>query len=144
MTEISNRADRSAVRRVDFPCRCPGDPPPHPGDSAQIATLLGYGDRGTIRQASRLGGIEAGFQMLILLGVRSWTLTLPDGKERPITAEEVALLDEGTVDFLVGELGDALDEKPIPKASGGRSPSGRRAKRSSIPTIPAQPRSMTA
>lgn len=142
MTDVTNRADRTAVRRVDFPCRCPGEP--HPGDSAQLVTLLGYGDRGSIRQATRLAGIEAGFQMLILLGVSSWTLTLPDGKERPVTAEEIALLDEGTVDFLVRELGPALDEKPIPKVSGGPSPNGRRARRSSIRKIPARPRSMTA
>ena len=138
---LTNRADRTSVRRVDFPCRCPGTP--HPGDSAQLVTLFGYGDRSTIWRASELGGINSGFKMAVLLGVVSWTLTLPDGKERPITAEEVDLLDEGTVDYFNEELAGAWRKEPLPKASGERSPSGKPAKPSRIRTIPAQPRSMT-
>jgi hypothetical protein len=123
---IVNRAERADTIRVELPCRCPGQP--HGSDSAQVVTLFGYGDRGDIRQAGRESGPEAFRQVMLARGVFSWTLTLPDGKPRPITLEEVRLLDEGTVDHLVLALDDAWEESPIPKGFGAPSRAGTRAK----------------
>ena len=131
---ISNRADPSQTKRVELPCRCPGTP--HASDSAQVVALFGYADRGVIRQAGRLGGVESFYQMMLLRGVISWTLTLPDGSARPVDEEEIGLLDEGTVIALVRGLDDAFAEEPVPKASSGRSRSGTRVNGTSTPTIP--------
>lgn len=137
---VSNRADREVTKRVDLPCRCPGIP--HSGDSAQVVTLLGYGDRGKCRQTARLSGIEAFYQHLLLVGVVSWTFTLADGRARPVNAEEIALLDEGTVMALVEGLDEALRDEPVPKAPRRRSPRGTRAITSTL-TPPAQTSSIT-
>lgn len=125
---IVNRADREDTTRVDLPCRCPGQS--HTLDSAQVVKLFGYGDRSDIRWAGEQGGQGAFFQLMLLRGVVSWTLTLEDGKARPVTAYEIALLDEGTVNALVEALDPAFAEEPIPKASSARSRAGSRAKRS--------------
>lgn len=139
---IVNRADRADTRRVQLTCRCPGETH-QGGDSAHVVKLLGYGDRGDIRQAGRAGGVEAFYQLNILRGVVSWTLTLADGTERPITPEEVRLLDEATVIELTQALDPAWAEDPVPKASGGRSRAGSRAKRSSTPATRTPPPSTT-
>jgi hypothetical protein len=134
---ITNYVDPDETRSIDLgECRCPGTP--HGRDSAQVVGLFSYGDRAVIWQAGRLGGVEAGIQMSILKGVRSWTLALPDGKPRPITAEQIARLDEGTVNALTksGALNDAFRLDPLPKGPGARSLNGSRASAGSIPTIP--------
>lgn len=137
----TNHVDPEATRPFDLgPCRCPVDPPPHVNDSANVVTRFGFGAKGRIRHASRTAGVEAGYQVAILLGVKSWTLVLPDGKERPIDSEQVALLDEAIVVGTQDELGQVVQEglmhalapllapeEPLPKPSADRSPAGRSA-----------------
>lgn len=123
---IGNYVDPDATRPAERgECRCPGTP--HQTDSATVVTLFGYGDRGAIRQAGRLGGPEAFKLMAILRGVKAWNLVLPDGKARPIDVAQLERLDEGTVDWLIRELDPAFDEDPLPKRRSDRSRSGSRA-----------------
>lgn len=128
---MSNRADPADVKLVELgPCRCPGLT--HANDSAQVVRRLGYGARGAFREAVRRSGLEAGHLVVILHGVKSWTLTMPDGTPRPITPTEVALLDDATVEGLIDGLDEAFDEDPLPNASGALSPDG--SSESAIPT----------
>lgn len=123
----SNYVDPDFTRPVDLgPCRCPVEPRPHDRDSADIVALFGEGQRGKIRQAGRLGGAEAFKQMAILLGVKRWSLVLPDGSARPIDAQQVERLDEGTVELLLrkGALDDAFEDDPLPKLLGAPSRNG--------------------
>jgi hypothetical protein len=140
---ITNRADREDTVRVDLPCRCPV-PEPHAADSAQVVKLLSYGDRADIWQVGRSEGAERGTLALLLKGIVSWTLTLPDGKARPITKEELELLDQGTAEALAEALFPAWAKEPVPKGSGGRSPAGSPAKRSSTPRRKTPPPSTTS
>lgn len=140
----SNYVDPDATRPVDLgPCRCPVEPRPHERDSADVVVLFGEGQRGKIRQAGRLGGAEALKQMAVLLGVKRWSLVLPDGSVRPINAEQVERLDEGTVELLLrqGALDDAFAEDPFPKLLGAPSPNGSSASASRTPTTRTRRRS---
>jgi hypothetical protein len=129
---VSNYVDPDATRPFDLgPCRCPVDPAPHINDSADIVVRFPYGDRVKINAASP--GMAN--QLAILLGVKRWTLVLPDGTARPIDGRQVHLLDEPTVDHLISDegLGKAMEDEPLPKVSGEPSPSGSPAKPSSTP-----------
>lgn len=132
-----NYVDPDFTRPVDLgPCRCPVEPRPHDRDSADVVALFGEGQRGKIRQAGRLGGAEAFKQMAILLGVKRWSLVLPNGSARPIDAEQIERLDEGTVELLLrkGALDEAFDEDELPKLLGARLPSGSSASASQART----------
>lgn len=135
----SNYVDEKATRTQDLgPCRCPVDPKPHVNDSAEVVTRLGFGEKGRVRQAGRLAGHDAALQVAILIAVKSWTLVLPDGSARAITAEEIARLDELTVsgyehpvtgdvvqEGLLHAVSPLLDpEDPLPNGSGAPSPAG--------------------
>lgn len=140
---IENRVDPDATRPADLgPCRCPGQP--HTGDSAVVVRLFSYAERGVIRQAARLGGMEAGELMAIARGTRSWSLVLADGSPRPLTTEEINLLDVGTVKALLRELDPAFDEDPLPKARSARSLNGSPASATSTQMTPAPISSTTA
>ena len=140
---IENRVDPEATRTADLgPCRCPGQP--HTGDSAVVVQLFSYAERGVIRQAARLGGIEAGELMAIARGTRSWNLCLADGSPRQLSTEEINLLDIGTVKALLRELDPAFAEDPLPKARSARSLNGSPASATSTQTIPAPTSSTTA
>lgn len=99
--------------------------------------MFGYGERAEIRQATRLGGVEAGYMKAILLGVKRWNLVLPDGSARPIDATQIAQLDEATVERLMGAdvraeegderdslLGEAFEVDELPLAFAASSPAG--------------------
>lgn len=140
---IGNYIDPDATHPVDLgECRCPGDAP-HGHDDAVVVNLFGYGERGVIRQAGRMGGPEAFKLMAILKGVRSWSLTLPDGKPRPIDAQQLERLDEGTIDKLIAALDPAFEEDPLPKAPGAGSRNGSRVNGSSTRTTRTRGRSTT-
>ncbi|MES2210956.1 MAG: hypothetical protein V4515_12360 [Chloroflexota bacterium] len=139
---MSNYADPDATRPVDLgACRCPGTP--HSADSADVVGRFGYGELGKIRQAGRLGGPEAFKAMAVLIGVKRWTLVLPDGKPRPIDAGQVSMLDEWTIDALIVHLDEAFAEDPLPNAPGAPSPDGPSESASPTPTIQA-PESSTS
>lgn len=126
---MANYIDPAATRPFDLgPCRCPVDPKPHARDSADIVVRFPYGDRAKIRAAS--GG--ASNIVAILLGVKRWTLVMPDGSARPVDSGQVYLLDEPTVDALISDdgLGAAMEDEPLPKGSGEPSLAGTSAKRS--------------
>lgn len=142
----TNYVDPDATRPVDLgPCRCPVEPRPHERDSADVVVLFGEGQRGRIRQAGRLGGVEAFKQMAILLGVRRWSLVLPNGSARPIDAEQIERLDEGTVELLLrkGALDEAFEEDPLPKLLGAPSRNGSSESASRPPRTRRQRRSTT-
>jgi hypothetical protein len=142
----SNHVDEAATRTFDLgPCRCPVDPKPHVNDSAELVSRFGIDAKGRIRHAGRQFGVEAGFQVAILLGVKSWTLVRPDGSARPITAEEVARLDEATVTGidalgvagLMQGLGPLMEpDDPLPNPSGAPSSAGRSESASPTQTTP--------
>lgn len=137
-----NYVDPDATRTLDLgPCRCPVEPKPHVNDSADVIVRFPYGARARIDEAS---GMQANL-VAILLGVKRWTLVMPDGSARPIDTTQVYLLDEPTVLALCSDegLGAAMKDEPVPKASGGRSRAGSRAKRSSTPKTPTPPPSTT-
>lgn len=137
-----NYVDPGATRPADLgPCRCPVEPKPHERDSANVVPLFGYGDRGAIRQAGRLGGPEAFKATMLLRGVKSWTLVLPNGSARPVDAAQIALLDEATVDALVEALDEAFAEDPLPNAPGAPSPDGRSGSATSTQETEAPPSS---
>ncbi len=137
---MSNYADPTATRPVDLgACRCPGTP--HTSDSADVAQRFGYGELGRIRQAGRIGGVEAFKATAVLIGVRRWSLVLPDGKPRPIDAGQVSMLDERTIDALITTLDEAFAEDPLPNAPGAPSPDGLSESASPTPTIPTPPTS---
>lgn len=134
---MGNYVDPAATRPVTIgPCRCPGTP--HSEDTADIVVLFGYGERGQIRQATRRAGLEAGYQLAILLGVKRWNLVLPDGSAREVDAEQVARLDEATVDRLLSDelLGVAFEESELPLASAAPSPDGSQGSGTQTPTTP--------
>lgn len=138
----TNYVDPDATRPVTIgPCRCPGTP--HETDTADIVVRFGYGERGRIRQTTRVAGLEAGYQVAILLGVKRWTLVLADGTIRPIDAEQIGRLDEGTVNRLLADdlLGDAFEEDPLPNPLGDPSPSGSPASATQTQTTPEPPSS---
>jgi hypothetical protein len=131
---MGNYADPDATRPITIgPCRCPGTP--HATDTADIRVHLGYGEISKFRQAARLGGIEQGKLMLILLGVTRWNLVLPNGSARPVDAVQVSRLDEAIVDVLCSDehLGASFGEETLPNGSGDPSPDGSPA--SDIPTL---------
>jgi hypothetical protein len=151
-----NYVNPEATRTADLgPCRCPVDPAPHERDSAEVVVRFGYGDKGKIWQTRRAAGLEAAHQVMVLLGVRSWTLVRPDGSARPINPEEVARLDELTIigrsgpdpgqplaKGLVDYLDEAMEpEDPLPNPSGAPSPDGPSESASPTQTIQAQPSS---
>lgn len=151
----TNYVDQAATRTADLgPCRCPVEPRPHVRDSAEVVARFGYGERGRIRQTARTAGVEAGYQLAILLGTKSWTLVLPDGSARPITSAQIALLDEATIagvedklgmlvqDGLMQALAPALDpDDPLPNAPGAPSPDGRSESASPTQTTETPPSS---
>lgn len=135
---MGNYVDPEATRPVELgPCRCPGSP--HTVDTADIVVRFGYGERGRIRQVTRVSGVEAGYQVAILLGVKRWNLVLPDGSARDVDAEQIARLDETTVNRLLDDelLGAAFEDEPLPKGPGDPSPSGSPESDSPTPTTPA-------
>jgi hypothetical protein len=127
VAELTNYVDPDATRPITLgPCRCPGTP--HEADTADVVVRFGYGEKAKIRQVGRMGGIEQLKLMAVLLGVKRWNLVLPNGSARPIDAEQIARLDEDTIDALF-DTGGALDDAfavraDLPKASSGPSPSG--------------------
>lgn len=148
---MSNYADPSATRTVlfdewrdrqpdkdpirDLPsCRCPGTP--HQRDSATVVVRLGYGAKGAVREATRRGGIEAGHLVLILRAVRSWNLVVPDGSARPLDGQQVELLDDQTVQWLLEELDQAWEDDALPNASSAPSPDGSPGSAGPIQTTP--------
>lgn len=141
---MSNYIDPEATRPVILgPCRCPGSP--HEWDTADIVRRFGYGERGRIRQATRSGGIEAGYQLAILLGVKRWNLVLPDGSARPVDVEQVARLDEPTVGRILGlgiaegedeMLGEAFGDDDLPLASAAPLLNGSQESGTPTPTTP--------
>lgn len=140
----TNYVDPDETRPVDIgPCSCPVEPKPHGIDTADIVVRFGYGEKGRIRQASRVGGVEMGYQLTIFLGVKRWNLVKPDGSIRDITAAEVARLPEWMVDRLLADemLGAAFDEDPLPNPSGDPSPSGSPESDTPTPTTPTPPSS---
>ena len=152
----TNYVDEKATRTQDLgPCRCPVEPRPHVNDSAEVVTRLSFAEKGRVRQAGRIAGQEAAMQVAILIAVRSWTLVLPDGSARPITAEEIARLDELTVsgyehpvtgDVVQEGLLHAIDrlldpEDPLPNGSGAPSPDGPQESATPTQTTPAPPSS---
>lgn len=137
---MSNYVDPAATRPfVIGPCRCPGTP--HAQDSADIVVRFGYGERATIRQVGRKGGLEALNMASILHGVKRWTLVLPDGSARPIDAVQVAMLDQPTVERLVSDEGldAAWEDDPLPNDSGAPSPDGSQESASRTPKTPPRP-----
>lgn len=129
-----NYVDTRLTRTVDLgPCRCPLEEPPHERDSAEVRERLAYAELAIFREAGwrRSGGAtfsnEDAKMALLTLGVKAWTLTLPDGSPRPVDADQVGLLDEATVDLLWTALAPAVRADPLPKGSAGRSPAGTRA-----------------
>lgn len=139
---MGNYADPAATRPVTIgPCRCPGAP--HAEDTADIVVRFGYGDKARIRQTTRVAGIEAGYQVAILLGVKRWNLVLPDGAVRPIDAEQIGRLDEWTVDRLLEDelLGAAFEDDDLPLAPAASSQSGSQESGSPTPTTPTPPSS---
>lgn len=132
---MSNYVDPSSSRPVDLgACRCPGTP--HTSDSADVLIRFGYGELGAIRQAGRLSGPESFKAMAILLGVRRWSLVLPDGTPRPIDAAQISMLDERAIDTLIAHLDGAFAEDPLPNARGAPSPAGQSASASPTPPSP--------
>ena len=120
----TNYVDPAATRPVNWPCRCPVEPRPHPADTADVVVLFGYGERAAIRQAGRQGGPEAFKVEMLVRGIRRWNLVLPDGSARPLDRVQLEMLDEGTVDRLVELLDGAFAEDPLPNESGVPSPDG--------------------
>jgi hypothetical protein len=132
---VSNYVDPEATRPVELgPCRCPGTP--HTIDMADVVAKFSYAQLGLIYQAGRSGGIEYSYQVAILLGVKRWNLTLPDGSAREIDSVQVGRLDKTDVDRFMADdiLGPAFKADPLPKASSGRSRSGSPASTTSTPT----------
>lgn len=153
---MTNYADPSALKTAPLgPCRCPRDPKPHPdGDTVTVVRKFGYGELGKVRQAARTHGREASYQVAALLGVKAWTLVMPDGSPRRIDAEQVARLDEVTMvgregpkgELLVPGIMHALDEAfepedPLPNTSSAPSPAGQSESAGPTPTPPEQPAS---
>lgn len=144
----TNYIDPKESRPVEIgPCRCGAKPSGHETDTAVIRTRFAYGDLGIIRQAGRQGGPEAANIAVIVRGVESWNLVLPDGKPRPVDILQANLLDEITVIKLVALLDDAFpgeDEESPPNTSGDPSTGGSPTDGTRTPTIPAQPQPTTS
>lgn len=124
---MGNYVDPEAVRPpIPIPCTCPGTP--HKEDYVTVVAQFGYGAKGVMRETARRQGTEAYNQKVIELGVKAWTFVLPDGKPRPVDADQIARLDEPTVELLLGDdiLGAAFlaDDDPLPNGSGAPSDSG--------------------
>lgn len=139
---MGNYVDPAATRPVTIgPCRCPGTP--HEADTADIVVRFGYGELARIRQTTRAAGLEAGYQVAILLGVKRWNLVLPDRSARNVDAEQVGRLDEPTVNRLLDDelLGAAFEEEELPLPSAAPSPSGSQASGTLTPTTPTPPSS---
>ena len=123
-----NYVDTGETRPVSRPCSCPGTP--HAEDTADVRTRLGYGELALFRQAGYLRSKGVVFSnedakaALLALGVRNWNLVRPDGSARPVSSQEIALLDEDTVEWLFTELQPAIARKPLPNGSGAPSPDG--------------------
>lgn len=109
-----------------------------------IRQAFDYGDLGTIRQHLRQGGPEAMNIAVIVRGVVSWNLVLPDGKPRPVDALQANRLDEITVTKLVDELDAAFPGDPLPNESGDPSSDGSQTDGTSTPSPAAQPTSTTS
>lgn len=155
---VTNYVDPAATRTADLgPCRCPVDPKPHARDSAEVVLRFGFGEKGRIRQAGRTLGIEASYQVMILLGTKSWTLVLPDGSARPIDSDQVSRLDEiivlgeeddlgelrtpGFMQALLPAMQAGEPEAPLPNASGAPSSDGRSGSASPTQTTTTSPNS---
>lgn len=125
----TNYVDPEETRPVTIgPCSCPpvGGKRPHETDTADLVVRFGYGELGRIRQTARIGGQEASYQVMILIGVKRWNLVKPDGSVREINALEVGRLPESIVTRLLEDdmLGAAFEDDPLPNRSGDPSPSG--------------------
>lgn len=149
---MGNRASPGAVVQVYFdewlarerpdlvgkvpPCQCEGQP--HTRDSATILRKIGYGIKGSVREATRRGGVESGHLILILHAVQSWNLVLEDGEKRPLDVQEVGLLDDLTVQWLLDDLDPAWEDEPLPNASSAPSPDGSRGSAGPTQTTPTE------
>jgi len=145
---MGNYVDPEAVRPPIAlgPCGCPGTP--HDTDYVTIAQELGYGDRGILSQLARNKGPEAYEQGIVIVGVKAWTLVLPDGKPRPIDTTQVAQLDMATMrrllaDDVLGLLFADEDDGP-PNGPDDPSPSGSPESDTSTPTSQALEPSTTS
>ena len=124
----SNYVDTSKTRTVSRPCACPGEP--HAEDTADVREAFGYGEKAIYRQAGWLRSKGQVFSeedakiAILSLGVKRWNLVRPDGSARPVTSDEISLLDEATLEWLYAELRPALATNPLPNASGARSSDG--------------------
>lgn len=114
-----------------------------------MRVLLGYGELAVMRDAgwARTNGVrfvnEDAKAALVVLGTVRWNLVRPDGSARPITTDEVARLDEDSVDWLYEALEPAIRRRPLPNVTSGRSPDGSPASPSPIPTTPTATASTT-
>lgn len=154
-----NYADPEETRWEEIgPCRCPGDPRPHTVDRVRVLAQLGYGDRARIAVATRSGGVEAGYMMTVLVGVKEWNLVLPDGSPRPITLEQIGRLDavtllgrttgRGKAEQVVYRgilicLDPAWADDPLPNGSGAPSADGSSGRDTPTQTTSEPPSSTT-
>lgn len=138
---MSRFADPSRTKIVPIgPCDCPGTP--HAGgDVATVRLEFGYQALGEIGSAGALafGDFTASRRKLIELGVVSWNLIGPDGKEWPPNEANIALLDEPTIDALASALDEAVEmaRRALPNASGAPSADG--SPGSASPTLETEP-----
>jgi hypothetical protein len=145
---VGNYVDPEAVRppAAIGPCTCPGTP--HHIDYVTVVRQFGYGAKGAMRRTFREGGVEAYNQAVLLHGIKAWTLVLPDGKPRPVNADQIAALDEPTVerllsDDLVGAAFTDIEDDP-PNGSSAPSDSGSQGSAGSTQTTPAPEPSTTS
>lgn len=133
---MGNYVDPDAVRPpiAIGPCGCPNTP--HDTDYVTIAQELGYGDHGILNSLARSKGPEAYEQGVILVGVKAWTLVLPDGKPRPIDPTQVARLDRATVERLLEDdvLGQLFEGETDPP-NGPSAPSANGSPESATSTL---------
>lgn len=149
---MGNYVDPEAVRPpIPVPCSCPraeGAEAPHDQDYVTVVRQFGYGAKGVMRETARRHGAEAYNQKVLELGIRAWTFILPDGKPRPVDAEQIARLDEPTVEVLLGDgvvgLAFLADDDPLPNGSSAPSDSGSRGSATTTLTSPAPEASTTS
>lgn len=141
---MGNYVDTRETRSVSRPpCSCPGTP--HAEDTADIRVKLGYGELAIVRDAlwrrskGQYPSTEDSKMALLALGVTRWNLVLPDGSARPVSTEEIARLDENTIEWLHAELLPAIKREPLPNGSADRSPGGRSVNGGRTRTMKGQP-----
>lgn len=133
---MSNYVDPEAVRppAAIGPCACPGTP--HDTDYVTVVRQFGYGAKAAMRRVFREAGVEAYNQAVLLHGIKAWTLVLPDGKPRPVDADQIAALDEPTVERLLEDdlVGAAFADVEDDPPNGSSAPSGSGSQESATST----------